>query len=199
MRDYANRTLHRPVDLQDTVVEAMHRALPLAHGRGVTFLASLAQTSNGDGAAAVLGDPVLLEEMVEHLVSFSLRFAPDGGCVEVDVRVRGEWTVLYVRDRGPVVAAERLELAPEFDVLPGEPRSAGWRLDYSIATRLVKFHRGTTTLRNRVDGGCECEVRLPRRLPARFAAARSVRTTNGVDPRWTGHESRPRTVSMRRF
>jgi signal transduction histidine kinase len=173
MKDYANRTLHCPVDFHSTVLEALRRTWPLAQEHGVTILGPPTQTTESDAAVEVLGDQVLLKEMVELLVRFAQRFTPDGGCVELDIRCRGDSMVLSVRDRGLLAAAERLEPALDwFDVLPGERRS--WGLDFSIAKRLAGFHHGTTTLRDRTNGGCECEVTLPRWRPAGAHFARSV-------------------------
>jgi signal transduction histidine kinase len=198
MRDYANRDLHCPVHFHGAVVEAVRRARPLAQVRGVTFLAP-PPTDNGDAVIEVLGDPVLLQEMVEHLVCFSLRFSPDGACVELDVRVRGDSMVLHVRDRGPVGAAGRLDSATELhEVLPRERRSVGGGLGISIARQLTEFHRGTMTIRDRANGGCECAVTLPRWLPARVPAAKSVPPTSGVESRRNGQGSYARAVPTRR-
>ena len=174
MKDYANRTLHSPVDFHSTVQKALRRTWPRAQERGVTILGPPAQTGS-DAGVEVLGDQVLLVEMVELLVCFAKRFTPDGGCVELEIRGHGDSMVLSVRDRGPLTAAERLEPASEwFDLLPGEPRLSRWGLDFSIVKRLAGFHHGTTTLRDRTNGGCECKVTLPRWRPAVAHFARSV-------------------------
>ena len=200
MRDYANRGLHGPVHLQDAVDEAVRRASPLAHGRGVTFLATPAPIDNGDAAIEVLGDPVLLQEMVEHLVCFSLRFSPDGGCVELDVLVRGDSAVLYVRDRGRVAAAERLDSRTELlGAWPAQRRCSDGGLGLSAARHLTEFHHGTMTVRDRANGGCECAVTLPRWLPTHVPIAQSVRATNGVDQLRNGHGSHAHAVPTRRF
>src|ERR1041385_6388646 len=136
MKDYANRALPCPVEFHSTVLEALRRTWPHAQERGVTILGPPAQTTGSDAGVEVLGDQVLLEEMVELLVGFAKRFTPDGGCVELEIRRRGDSMVLSVRDRGPLTAAERLDPASEwFDTLPAAPRSSRWGLDFSIAKR----------------------------------------------------------------
>ena len=162
---------HCPVCFHDVVVAAVRSAQPFAQERGATFAATLAQTSNSDATVEVLGDPVLLVEMVEHVVCFALRFSPRGGQVELDVEVGDASIVMHVRDHGPETAADRLQPASEWlDVLPGEHGASGCGLDFSVAQRLAEFHRGAATLRDCVSGGCECAIGLPRWRPGVLAA-----------------------------
>jgi signal transduction histidine kinase len=154
------------VYFHDAVVAAVRSAQPFAQERGATFATTLTQTSNGDAAVEVFGNPLLLVEMVEHVVCFALRFSPRGGKVELDVEVGADAVVMHVRDHGPEVAAERLEPASEwFHVLPGERGASGWGLDFSVARRLAELHRGTAALHDCASGGCESAIRLPRWRP----------------------------------
>lgn len=155
---------HVPVHVHDFVVEAVRRSQSLARANGVSVVATLAETSPEDGALEVLGDPLLLEAMVENLARNAVRFSPRGGRVEVVVEVRGESIALFVRDHGTGIAAEHLESVFDwfFDVATQARRSPGTGFGLAIAKRVAEHHHGGIMLRNRAEGGCEFEIELPR-------------------------------------
>jgi signal transduction histidine kinase len=144
----------------------VHRSQPLANDAGVTVVTTLAELGDPDGALEVMGDPVLLEAMVENLVRNAVRFSPRGGKVEVTVLVGAgsETITLRVRDHGAGIAAEDLTAVFDwfFDRPVREQRPTGTGFGLAIAKRVADHHGGTITARNRDAGGCELEVTLPR-------------------------------------
>jgi len=90
--------------------------------------------------------------------------APGGSRVDLQVEVAGEVIFLRVRDRGPAIAPAQLDSVFDwFFEAPGPtPQAQGNGGGLAIARRIAEHHRGTVSLRNDPDGGCEFEVTLPR-------------------------------------
>jgi signal transduction histidine kinase len=155
---------HVPVHVHDFVVEAVRRCRSLAIGRGVSVAPVLEESGNGEAAPEVVGDAMLLEAMLENLLRNAVRFSPRGSRVVVRVQVRGGWVLLNVRDHGSGIAAEYLESVFDwFFQAPGStlpPSGTGFGL--AIARRVAEHHRGSISLRNHPEGGCEFVITLPR-------------------------------------
>lgn len=149
---------HVPVPFHDLVLEAVRRCQSLAAAREVRVVPVL----EARASVEVLGDAVLLESMIENLVRNAVRAAPRGSDVDLHVRTQGAEVVLSVRDRGSMIDDEQLgSVLDGFFQVPSPPR-VGTGLSLAIAKRVAEHHRGTISLRNAVEGGCEFEVQLPR-------------------------------------
>jgi len=155
---------HIPTSVHEVVVDAVRRSQSLARERGVTVVPILAESGNGADAVEVLGDSVLLEAMVENLLRNAVRFAPRGSRVDVVVEAISDAIVVRVRDYGAGIAVEHLESVFDwfFDVSTRPDRSPGPGFGLAIAKRVAEHHDGAIELRNRAEGGCEFEIRLPR-------------------------------------
>ncbi len=116
--------------------------------------------------AAVLGDPVLLERLVQNLVENGVRHnVPVNGWVRVTTLTRPDgWVELRVSNSGPVV--------PRYEV-PGlfEPFhryrserlvSPGAGLGLSIVRAVARAHGGEARADSREEGGLDVAVLLPR-------------------------------------
>ncbi len=159
-----DKSQHASVYVHDFVVEAVARSQALAHASGVRIVPTLAESSNGDTELEVMGDPVLLEAMLENLVRNAVRFSPRGSQVELRVQVAGESILVSVRDHGTGVAAEHLDSVFDwFFRAPGLTlKSSGTGFGLAIARRVAAHHGGLIALRNHPEGGCEFEISLPR-------------------------------------
>ncbi|WP_240037520.1 sensor histidine kinase [Glycomyces paridis] len=116
--------------------------------------------------APVLGEPILLERLVQNLVENAVRYnTAEDGWVRVATRTEGVKAVLEVANSGPVV--------PQFEV-PGlfEPfrrlgterlatASKGAGLGLSIVRAIAKAHGGEATATADPDGGLTVTVTLP--------------------------------------
>jgi len=157
---------HVPVHIQDLVLEAVRRCRSLARTREISVVPMLAE-GRDTSSIQVLGDAVLLEAMIENLVRNGVLAAPPGTRVDLHVRVAGNAVVVAVRDHGASVDEDRRRTVfAGFFPVPAPPRhSAGSSLGLAIAKRVAEHHRGTISLHNPPDGGCEFAVELPRWLP----------------------------------
>jgi signal transduction histidine kinase len=155
---------HVPVHVHDLVLEGARRCQSAARSGGASIVPTIAEQGSEDRALEVLGNGVLLEAMLECLVRQAVRRSPRGSRVDLHVEVAGEVILLRVRDRGPGIAPSQLDSAFDwFFQAPGPtPQTQGNGGGLAIARRIAEHHRGTLSLRNHPDGGCEFEVALPR-------------------------------------
>ncbi|MER5475122.1 ATP-binding protein [Streptomyces sp. NPDC002685] len=149
----APTALHRPVDLDDLVLEELRRL------RSTT---GLRIDGTEVGAARVSGDEDALRRLVRHLGENAARYAAtrvgftlaDTG----DGRVR-----LVVEDDGPgIPAADRMRVFDRF-VRLDESRSrdaGGAGLGLAIVAEVAAAHRGTVTAGTVPDGGARFTVTL---------------------------------------
>jgi signal transduction histidine kinase len=154
---------HVPVHVHDVVLAAVRRSRFAASARGVVIAPTLAETRDG-AQPEVLGDPVLLEAMLDNLVRNAVLASPRGARVDLRVRLIGDDVHVAVHDMGPPIPPDRLdEVFHGFFHWPEpmrSPLSSG--LGLSIAMRVAEHHRGTISLVDGPEGGCRLEVQLPR-------------------------------------
>lgn len=160
----ADTSHHVPVHVHDLVIEAVRRSQSMARSSGVSVVLTIAEPVSEDGPLEVAGSEVLLLAMIESLLRHAVRSSPRSARVELEVQARGESVLLNVRDHGAGIPP--LHLASVFDWFfqaPGatqqSPGSGGGLV---IGRRIVEHHRGTITMQNHPEGGCEFEVTLPR-------------------------------------
>lgn len=87
----------------------------------------------------IRSDPVWLERIVSNYLGNAIRYTPEGGCVMVTTRRRGEFCQIEVRDNGPGIAPDQQDLIfQEFFQLhnPQRDRSEGLGLGLAIVERL---------------------------------------------------------------
>jgi signal transduction histidine kinase len=152
----------------------------------VSVVATLAEPGSGNDSVEVLGDALLLEAMVENLVRNAVRFSPRGSRVELQVDIQGESIGLLVRDHGNGIAPEHLESVFDwFFQSPGLTlQGSGTGLGLAIVKRVAEHHRGTISLRNHPQGGCEFRILLPQWRPQALpsSAAGELVTATPIAP-----------------
>jgi len=150
----------RPSEANEFVMEAIADCGRLARQNGVTILPELAED---DQPLPVSGDAELLRVLVDNLVRNAVRFSDRGQPVTVSVTPRDGHVIICVRDRGPGISPDLFDrLFTPFVQGPGESsRLQGHGLGLTIAQGIAELHGGTITVRNRDEGGCEFNVRLP--------------------------------------
>jgi len=116
-----------------------------------------------DGAAREAeGDPIQIEQVVEHLVRNAIQAMPDGGRLRVEIAaVGGDSLRLVVADTGrgiPAGVRERI-FDPFFSTKDGAAKGAG--LGLSISHSIVEAHHGRIVVDSVEGHGSTFTVMLP--------------------------------------
>ncbi len=142
-----------------------------AVGRAVHDVAATAREKRISVAVAVEpdiaieADPAAVERILTTLMRNAVKFAPEGGAVEIGAEAIADRIYFYVEDNGPGVAAEDIErLGRPFEqgdaVMANGMKGSG--LGLAIANSLVELHGGTLRLASRTGEGAVAVVALPR-------------------------------------
>ncbi len=154
------------VDAAAVATAAADRLTVLANARRITIERSVAPE------CIALGDAAALARVALALLHNALKFAREGGRVELTVAATPQTVELTVADDGPGFSAEALLHATERfwrdDASRG--RGQGTGLGLAIVRESVEGMGGSLVLENRARGGAQLRVRLPRYgTPARSA------------------------------
>lgn len=150
----------RPVDAVEVVRETTAAFSQLAQKQDLAMRVTVPDEQN-----VVDGDSVRLQQALGNLLSNAVRYTPDGGTIEVDVRREGEQVVISVQDPGMGIPEEMLDRV--FDLFAqahGEfsRREGGLGLGLSLANSIVEAHDGQLTAESGGEGlGSRFSIRLP--------------------------------------
>ena len=144
-----------PVDLSAVVAEVVEE------NRDTAAAAEVALVAPDAGPVVVLGDEVLLRQLVTNLVQNAIRYNVPGGRITVELSAEAG---LVISNTGPKVpqdvAAELFEPFRRLDAdRTGSGEGAG--LGLSIVVAITRAHGGTVALRPNPDGGLTVRVQLP--------------------------------------
>ncbi len=144
-----------PVDLRP-IVES---ALTLLRNGSEVRQDHVVALHTDEGPHLCLADPDQIAQVLWNLARNALEAMPNGGRLDVSLRVRGGDVVLAVRDQGRGIASEDQRRIFEPFSATG-PTGTG--LGLSIVYRIVREHGGDISVRSAPEQGTEFEVRLPR-------------------------------------
>jgi len=120
----------------------------------------------GGGRVTLSFDAAKMKQVVDNLLSNSVKFSPPGSIITVLVRreTATPHVSFAVRDQGPGIPHdERDKLFKDFGRLSVQPtggeKSTG--LGLAICRKIVEAHGGTIVAENLPDRGCEFRVTLP--------------------------------------
>jgi signal transduction histidine kinase len=141
--------------LLNGVVETMR---PLAEARGLDLHADCKEGS------WVRGDEIRLRQVFYNVLDNAIKYTPEGGRIELDLREEGRSAVVILRDTGIGIASEHLQQVFERFYRVDKARSraqGGAGLGLSIAQSIVTGHGGRIELDSTPGQGTACTVRLP--------------------------------------
>jgi signal transduction histidine kinase len=147
--------------------------------RTPTHLARIAQTLIDQFAARATKHPIVLtadhelfadvdpdsiERVLANLLDNALKYSPDGGKIEVEIRAAdAEQVCISVRDHGIGIPPEkRPEIFTRFYQGHGEDHRSSLGLGLYISQQLVALHGGSITIEFPNDGGTRFVVLLPK-------------------------------------
>ncbi|MFI6698165.1 sensor histidine kinase [Streptomyces sp. NPDC050509] len=150
-----------PVDLDEAAKERVYAWGGLYEQHGVRLLLL------GDPIGRALAVPGAVEQILDNLLSNSLRVAPMGSTVTVFRRLRGSGAELHVADQGPGMTAEQRRRAfDRFWRAPDAPKG-GTGLGLALVQRLTLASGGEALLLPAPGGGLEAVIRLQTLTPRR--------------------------------
>ncbi|NOS35439.1 MAG: two-component sensor histidine kinase, partial [Deltaproteobacteria bacterium] len=146
------------VRLDDIVIGQFERALKLSVESGGAL--ELTECK----AAAVLGDPISIGQVIFNLIDNAIKYTHEGGKVEVSLKSEGDSAVVMVSDTGVGIGAE--DIPHLFDrfyrVDKARTREAGGAgLGLSICKNIVEAHGGRIEVRSEPGEGSTFSVYLP--------------------------------------
>ncbi len=147
-----------PVDLVDTLHQALHEAVPQATP------APRVQLAVGVTTAMIQGDALLLREAIKNLIDNALKYGGDGGLQVALTEADGRYHIT-IADHGPGIPPGDAERVFErFARGEGAP-AGGAGLGLAIVKRVVDSHGGHIDLRNRPEGGLVATLSFPGKRP----------------------------------
>jgi two-component system sensor histidine kinase TctE len=143
----------QPLDMAAVVRAVVRDAVPKAMERGID-LGWESPDETADGATAgdttvramVVGEPVLLGEMVRNLVDNALQYTPRGGAVTARIRASGRVWLVQVEDNGPGIAVDERERIFQAFYRPLDNPVDGSGLGLAIVKEVAERHGGSVVV-----------------------------------------------------
>jgi two-component system, OmpR family, sensor kinase len=124
-------------------------------------------TTDLDGSAVVVGDPIRIRQAIDNLLANVRAHTPTGTPARVSVQRNGAWAEVRVADDGPGIPAEdQTRVFERFwrgDPARGRTAAGGAGLGLSIVDALVRAHGGTIAVESAPGQGTAFTMRLPLR------------------------------------
>ena len=144
---------------EQAVSRAIHDVAVMAREKCIAIAVDVAAD------LTIEADPAAVESILTTLMRNAVKFAPEGGAVEIGAQVVAEQVCFYIEDNGPGIAAEDIaRIGRPFEqgdvVMANGMKGSG--LGLAIANSLVELHGGTLHLASRSGEGAVAVVALPR-------------------------------------
>jgi two-component system sensor histidine kinase TctE len=156
----------QPFNLAALATEAVHDFVPKALGKGLD-LGYEGPDAKDANAPRLVGEPLLVREMIRNLVDNAVQYTPGGGTVTVRVLADpyGQVAALQVEDNGPGIPEAERELVfqPFYRALGTEVDGSG--LGLAIVREVVDRHGGTVVVEAAQPRGPSPGTRITVRLP----------------------------------
>ena len=141
-----------PIDVEDAVLPALDE---------LGFGPSRVDLDLAQGAPGVMADPGLLQRVVVNLLANAVRFSPPDERVRLSSSSFGGETQIRISDRGPGVAAERLDdIFVPFQRLGDTDNLTGLGLGLALSRGFTEGMGGTLQAENTPGGGLTMVMRL---------------------------------------
>lgn len=109
------------------------------------------------------GDADRLKQVFINILDNAIKYSPAGGTIVVSVTAAGGECCVSVKDQGPGIAPDELELVKtRFYKGRGAVRGSG--IGLSVADEIIRAHGGTLQLQSALGRGTTVSVRLPQQM-----------------------------------
>jgi len=150
----ASQATMSDVRLADVVRESVTEHLRVAETRHIDL-----GVVQADEAAMVRGDAGALKILLANLIGNALRYAPDGGRVDVSCVLADGVARLEVADNGPGIPPD--ERGRVFDRFYRRGSGSGAGLGLAIVQTIARRHRASVELGDADGGGLKARVTFP--------------------------------------
>ncbi len=146
----------QPVELADIARLSVADAIPNAVARNI----DLGITQSDEGR--VDGYPEALRILMRNLIENAIKYSPNGGTVDLEIKRDSQLLILSVDDNGPGIAAEdRDRVLDRFYRVAGS-ETTGSGLGLAIVKSIADLHGATLELQSSLRlGGLRVEVTFP--------------------------------------
>lgn len=107
-------------------------------------------------------DPSRIDEVINNLLSNSLKFTPVNGSISIQAKLVADKVMVSVTDTGEGIAKEnQSKLFTKYQQAPGDDAHAGTGLGLYVVKEVVEKHGGTVSLESEVGKGTTIAFTLP--------------------------------------
>ncbi len=147
----------KPVDVQDFLCQVFERLEPEVQLQGMKLDLHVAKS-----LPEVKFDPERVEQVITNLVQNAVKYAAEGGQIELKASIRDDSLVIVVGDRGKGLPLyEQKMLIAASGSVGRNDHAQGTGLGLMLCEQIVEAHNGTLKLISRQGQGSIFEVQLP--------------------------------------
>jgi len=157
------RLEREPLDIAEVITSSVEELRSAAQAKGVIL------TTSANVSQSISGDREQLHKVLTSLLRNAVKFTPEGGAVNVRMRIMNDAVKIYVEDTGAGIPPEALaRVGRPFEQLdtPLQDGMRGSGLGLAIARSLVELHGGALRIRSVVGAGTSVRIQLPMAAPA---------------------------------
>ncbi|MBN2163856.1 MAG: HAMP domain-containing histidine kinase [Pontiellaceae bacterium] len=122
----------------------------------------LFRCSAPDGPVPMFGDRNRMQRVIANLLDNALKFAPQGGSVDLLLQTENDRIELIVRDNGPGIPENEVEnVFKRFYRLDPSRNTPGHGLGLSMVRAFVNAFGGSVSIQSGAGSGCTVTVMLP--------------------------------------
>lgn len=123
-------------------------------------------TIHCEGKGEIYADALLFSRAVSNLVENALRFAPDGGRIEITLTTDAAQARVSVHDNGPGIDAEHLpRIFDRFYRADSSRSSQGSGLGLALVKSIMDLHGGSAKAQSEAGHGTTVTLSFPNRIP----------------------------------
>ncbi len=149
-----------PVDLSEVASDVVELYQPLAEEHGLTL------ALRGQLGVSVQGNRQLLLQAVSNLIDNAVKYASEGGRIEVEIAADEAGASIAVADDGPgIPAAERGHVLERFVRLDASRTTPGSGLGLSLVAAIARRHGAALELTDTRPGGTPPGLTVTLRFP----------------------------------
>jgi signal transduction histidine kinase len=157
-RGQLNLEMH-PVNLQEVVAEVVQDATQYCKKAHLTLITDIPQE-----IPKAMADHQKVLWVLTHFIDNAIKFTPEGGLIQIKVKIGGKRVEFSVVDSGIGIGPERIEeIFLPFHQLDSSAtrRYGGTGLGLAMARQIIEAHGSTIKVKSKLGSGSSFEFSLP--------------------------------------